>query len=85
MRELTTNEIDQVSGGEHNYTAISTGVGLFSLGIAIALTGGSGNSTNRISRRSDRERNWHRSHSTYTSRGGWRDYWGRYHRRNQQR
>ena len=40
MRELTTNEIDQVSGGEYNYTAISTGVGLFSLGIAIALTGG---------------------------------------------
>jgi hypothetical protein len=41
MRELTTNEIDRVSGGvSFDESTIGFGIGLFSLGILIAATGG---------------------------------------------
>ena len=35
MRELTTNEIDQVSGGELNLGNIATGVGVLAFGATI--------------------------------------------------
>ena len=40
MRELTTNEIDQVSGGELNLGHIATGVGVLAFGATILATAG---------------------------------------------
>ena len=41
MRELTTTEIDQVSGGGNpNWTEIGVGIGAIALGVAIVGTAG---------------------------------------------